>query len=105
MNNDNNIEEFKSTIDNTKLDMWKNLTVEPYYNFPVSKNWFGYSELKNYILNNIDLTKQYNILEIGSFEGCSSCFISDIVINNTLSTLTCVDPFLNIDNNLFSYPH
>jgi FkbM family methyltransferase len=96
-NNNNNIiiEESKSTIDNTKLDMWKNLNVEPYYNFPVSKNWFGYSELKNYILNNIDLTKQYNILEIGSFEGCSSCFLSDILINNTLSTLTCVDPFVS----------
>jgi beta-1,4-mannosyl-glycoprotein beta-1,4-N-acetylglucosaminyltransferase len=94
-NNNINIEESKSTIDNTKLDMWKNFNVEPYYNFPVSKNWFGYSELKNYLLNNIDLTKQYNILEIGSFEGCSSCFISDIVINNTLSTLTCVDPFVS----------
>jgi beta-1,4-mannosyl-glycoprotein beta-1,4-N-acetylglucosaminyltransferase len=94
-NNNINIEDSKSTIDNTKLDMWKNLTVEPYYNFPVSKNWFGYSELKNYILNNIDLTKQYNILEIGSFEGCSSCFLSDILINNTLSTLTCVDPFIS----------
>jgi beta-1,4-mannosyl-glycoprotein beta-1,4-N-acetylglucosaminyltransferase len=93
MDNDNNIniEKSKSTI----LDMWKNYNVEPYYNFPVSKYWFGYSELKNYLLNNIDLTKQYNILEIGSFEGCSSCFISDIVINNALSTLTCVDPFVS----------
>lgn len=85
----------KINIDNTKLDMWKNLNIEPYYNFPVSKNWFGYSEIKKYLLNNIDLTKQYNILEIGSFEGCSSCFFSDILINNSLSTLTCVDPFVS----------
>ena len=47
-NNNINIEESKSNIDNTKLDMWKNFNVEPYYNFPVSKYWFGYSELKNY---------------------------------------------------------
>ena len=106
MNNDNNInvEKPKSTI----LDMWKNFNVEPYYNFPVSKYWFGYSELKNYLLNNIDLTKQYNILEIGSFEGCSSCFLSDIVINNALSTLTCVDPFVSdgsieTDNSTLKY--
>ena len=98
-NNNINIEESKSNIDNTKLDMWKNFNVEPYYNFPVSKYWFGYSELKNYLLNNIDLTKKYNILEIGSFEGCSSCFLSDIVINNTLSTLTCVDPFVSDGSN------
>lgn len=98
-NNNINIEESKSNIDNTKLDMWKNLNVEPYYNFPVSKYWFGNSELKNYLLNNIVLTKKYNILEIGSFEGCSSCFISDIVITNTLSTLTCVDPFVSDGSN------
>jgi FkbM family methyltransferase len=98
----------KINIDNTKLDMWKNLNIEPYYNFPVSKNWFGYSEIKKYLLNNIDLTKQYNILEIGSFEGCSSCFFSDILINNSLSTLTCVDPFVSdgctkTDNSTLKY--
>lgn len=86
--------ELRLNLDN-KLNMWRNLDIEPYYNFPISKNWFGYSELKNHILNNVDLYKQYNILEIGSFEGCSSCFLSDILINNNLSSLTCVDPFVS----------
>jgi hypothetical protein len=35
------------------------------------------------------------VLEIGSFEGCSSCFFSDILLNHKESTMICVDPFIS----------
>lgn len=33
------------------------------------------------------------------FEGLSSVFFADNFLDNTNSSLTCVDPFLTIDNN------
>jgi len=47
----------------------------------------------------LDKTKQNKILEIGSFEGLSSVFFADNFIDNQNSNLTCVDPFLTINNN------
>jgi predicted O-methyltransferase YrrM len=47
----------------------------------------------------LDKSQTNNILEIGSFEGLSSVFFSDTFLDNPDSTLTCVDPFLTIDNN------
>ncbi len=47
----------------------------------------------------MDKSQTNNILEIGSFEGLSSVFFSDTFLDNPDSTLTCVDPFLTIDNN------
>jgi predicted O-methyltransferase YrrM len=38
------------------------------------------------------------ILEIGCYEGLSSVFFADNVLDNPASTLTCVDPFLNAEN-------
>lgn len=102
-NNDVNIHN-NIVIINDKIEMWKSLNVEKIYDFPVSKAWFGYSELKNYILNNFNFEKAYNILEIGSFEGCSSCFFSDILLNNNKSTLTCVDPFISNGCDLVNQP-
>jgi GR25 family glycosyltransferase involved in LPS biosynthesis len=61
------------------------------YNFKISESWFGNSELKNYIINNFE-DKEYSILEIGCFEGCSSCFFSD---NLKISKMVCVDPFVS----------
>ena len=87
--------ELPTLLDKTKLEMWKNLNVEPYYNFSISKNWFGYSELKNYLQSIAENQIFYNILEIGSFEGCSSCFFSDIILNHENGSLTCVDPFIS----------
>lgn len=57
----------------------------------------------------LDKSKENHILEIGCFEGLSSVFFADNFLNNAGpagsagSTLTCVDPFLNIDNNDHSY--
>ena len=68
-------------------------------NYKYSENWFLVSEIKNILLQFLDKSKQNKILEIGSFEGLSSVFFADNFLDNSNSTLTCVDPFLNIDNN------
>ncbi len=63
------------------------------YNFPISKEWFYNSELKHNILNILNPKEKLNILEIGSYEGCSSCFFSDFLLEHYDSKLICVDPF------------
>lgn len=62
------------------------------YDFKISYSWFNNSELKKYIINNFDKNKEYSILEIGSFEGCSACFFSDTL---DISKMVCVDPFVS----------
>lgn len=76
-------------------------------NYIYTKTWFLESELyKLYKMNKIFLNNNnnvYKILEIGSFEGLSTCFFSDILLNNCLSSIVCVDPFLGDKNN--TIPH
>lgn len=60
-------------------------------------NWFESSEIKNEIHKYINPDAINNILEIGSFEGAFSCYISNTFLDNDLSTLTCVDPFNESD--------
>lgn len=67
--------------------------------YKYSQTWFLSSEIKNKLSTFLDKTKQNNILEIGSFEGLSSVFFADNFIDNQKSNLTCVDPFLSINNN------
>ena len=66
------------------------------YNFPISHWWFGNSELKQFNFED----KEYSILEIGCFEGCSSCFFSD---NLKISKMVCVDPFISDGINLYDH--
>lgn len=61
------------------------------YNF--TKNWFGSSEIKTKLLNLVDTDKKNKILEIGCFEGQSSTFFADNLLNFEGSLLICVDPF------------
>jgi len=64
-------------------------------------DWFQNSMLRNDIRNNKKRYNNptYNILEIGCYEGGSSCFFSDNLLDGEDSTLDCVDPFLNdVDN-------
>ena len=78
-----------------------------YYKY--TQTWFSHSEIKYYLASLLDKSKENHILEIGCFEGLSSVFFADNFLNNAGpagsagSTLTCVDPFLNIDNNDHSY--
>jgi len=68
-------------------------------NYKYSKTWFLQSEIKNKLLNFIDNTTQHSILEIGCYEGLSSVFFADNLLNTAGSSLICVDPFMTINNN------
>lgn len=68
-------------------------------NYKYSQTWFLNSEIKNKLYKFLDKSKENKILEIGCFEGLSSVFFADNFIDNINSSLTCVDPFLNINNN------
>jgi hypothetical protein len=67
--------------------------------YKYSQTWFLNSEIKQKMSDFYDKSKVNNILEIGCFEGLSSIFFADNFIDNLNSSLTCVDPFLSIDNN------
>ena len=60
--------------------------------------WFNDSEIKQLLLKFVDPEKIFNILEIGCFEGLSSVFFADNLLNHKDSRLTCVDPFLTTYN-------
>ena len=68
-------------------------------NYKYSQSWFLGSEIKIKLFQFLDKTKENKILEIGCFEGLSSVFFADNFLDNINSTLTCVDPFLTINNN------
>ena len=68
-------------------------------NYKYSQSWFLCSEIKNQLFKFLDKSNQNKILEIGCFEGLSSVFFADNFLDNPNSSLTCVDPFLTINNN------
>lgn len=68
-------------------------------NYKYTQTWFLESEIKKNILDYLNNTTQNNILEIGCYEGLSSVFFADNLLNNIKSSMICVDPFLLIDNN------
>jgi len=68
-------------------------------NYKYSQRWFLGSEIRFNLVKFLDKSKENKILEIGCFEGLSSVFFADNFLDNPKSTLTCVDPFLTINNN------
>lgn len=68
-------------------------------NYKYSQSWFLISEIKKLLLGFIDGARENRILEIGCFEGLSSVFFADNLLDHPKSRLTCVDPFLNDTNN------
>jgi predicted O-methyltransferase YrrM len=67
--------------------------------YKFTQRWFVGSEIHRNIIKVLDIRKENRILEIGCFEGLSSVFFADNLLDNNNSTLTCVDPFLGISNN------
>ncbi len=67
--------------------------------YKYTQNWFLKSEIKKNFDKFFNKKNRYNILEIGSYEGLSSVYFADNLLNNDNATLTCVDPFLSIDDN------
>jgi predicted O-methyltransferase YrrM len=68
-------------------------------NYKYTHPWFLGSEIRRLLLNFMDTTKENHILEIGCYEGLSSAYFADNLLDHKNSRLTCVDPFLNINNN------
>ena len=62
-------------------------------NYIFTEDWFNDDGL--FILNEIDTTKELHILEIGSFEGKSTIWFLDNILQNKNSTITCVDPWMS----------
>lgn len=63
------------------------------YNYTKGKDWFRNSELRHLLVMHYPRFQLNTMLEIGSFEGLSSCFFADDFLEHKDSTLTCVDPF------------
>jgi len=68
-------------------------------NYKYTQTWFLGSDVHKNLSFFLDKSKENKMLEIGCFEGLSACFFADNFLDNPQSTLTCVDPFLTIDNN------
>ena len=59
-----------------------------------TNTWFKYSELSRDIYTHLyNLNEKRHILEIGSHEGASAYFFSNILLHHPESSLTCVDPY------------
>ena len=71
--------------------------------YKYTRTWFIHCELRYNVANFLDKSSENNILEIGCYEGLSSVFFADNFLDNANSSLTCVDPFLHIDNNDYCY--
>lgn len=65
--------------------------------YEISHTWFQGSELRKTIFNFLDPTERRDVLEIGSYEGGSTCFFIDQLLEHPQSRLVCVDPFLQDD--------
>lgn len=68
-------------------------------NYRYTQTWFFYSEIMKYLHKYLDNNAVNKMLEIGCFEGLSSIFFANNYLNNPSSRLTCVDPFMRIEDN------
>lgn len=59
------------------------------YNF--TQDWFNSNDLEQFLP--IGIKDEIHILEIGSFEGKSTVWFIDNLLNNEKSTITCIDPW------------
>ena len=65
-----------------------------YNKYKFTQYWFHENvALKTELHKYIDTSQKLNILEIGNFEGLSSCFFSDNYLGHDESILNCVDPY------------
>jgi len=68
-------------------------------NYRYTQTWFLYSEIKELLSQHLNNEDKNTILEIGCFEGLSSVFFADNFLNNSESSLVCVDPFMTMETN------
>jgi len=68
-------------------------------NYKYTARWFLDSDIRRDICKYLNPSEQHTILEIGCYEGLSSVFFADTLLNHSGSTLTCVDPYLTLNTN------
>jgi hypothetical protein len=68
-------------------------------NYKYTQNWFLNSDIRKLLLKYIKQDVKHSILEIGCFEGLSSVFFADNLLNHPESSMICVDPFMSIETN------
>lgn len=68
--------------------------MEKEYKF--TQNWFNNSEMNQYLSK--DSTKK-NMLEIGAFEGLSTIWFLENILQNDESSITCIDPWTTYSQN------
>jgi len=61
------------------------------YNF--TQNWFYSHDLEQFLP--LGTQDELHILEIGSFEGESTVWFSENLLDNNNSTITCIDPWIS----------
>jgi predicted O-methyltransferase YrrM len=70
-------------------------------NYKYTENWFNSTDLEQFLpLNTQD---ELHILEIGSFEGKSTIWFLENVLQNPNSTITCIDPWTSYSQDLNSF--
>ena len=70
-------------------------------NYTFTENWFGEDGLS--ILNVIDSSKELHILEIGSFEGKSTIWFLDNILQNKNNNWTF--RYFDLEDNCFWHPY
>jgi predicted O-methyltransferase YrrM len=73
-------------------------------NYKFTQNWFNHDDLIQFLP--LQTQEEIHILEIGSFEGKSTVWFIDNLLNNPKSTITCIDPWTSYDqkhNSINSY--
>lgn len=72
--------------------------------YEFTRNWFRTEDLKNYLP--VGTSQEIHMLEIGSFEGRSTVWFLENILQNKNSHITCIDPWMNYfqnENSLNSY--
>ena len=67
--------------------------------YKYTQRWFLDSEINKNIFNFVKKNSEISILEIGCYEGLSSVFFADNLLNHDKSSMVCIDPFLSIPDN------
>lgn len=66
-------------------------------NYKYTEAWFSAEEIQS--LLPVSGENEYHILEIGSYEGKSTVWFIENLLNNPKSTITCIDPWEDYSQN------
>lgn len=70
-------------------------------NYKFTENWFNSKDIETFLpINDV---QERHILEIGSFEGKSTIWFLENLLQNNNSTITCIDPWTSYSQNSDSY--